>query len=579
MNKSKKKKQLRHQQKRTAIPKKSTSKTASATFFDNSEKWLGRKSDLLFIIILALYFIFAFISFNIRLTEANDDALYIEAGYKYANNFFNYYYLSNAPLYPMFLGLLIAIMGVNLIVFKVFSTFFIFLGLYFLYKAFNNRIPNLILFPVLLVTAINSYFLYYASQTFTEAFYFLFQGMFFYSFSRLLDAEEKFDHNIRQTYKAWLVFGLFTFLLTMTRNVAIAALPAIILYFLLMKEYRYILYSILSFGIYKGVFEVLKSIIWGSVGQYGAQSSSIFQKDPYNASAGMEDFWGLVTRFFTNADLYISKRLFQILGLKSPDSTTTYTILTVIVVILALFGLYRCFRSKNRILVLATLYFLAMLSASFIALATRWDQPRLIMIYLPLILFVILYGLYDILKKSSSPVQTIFLYILIAVILSGLISSTKKARKNLPVLSKNLKGEKYYGYTPDWVNYFKMSEWIGDNLSDSSLVACRKAPMSFIHSNGKPFFPVYKVVYDDPDSSLAYFERNNVTHVMLANLRRNPKKADGYIINTIHRILKPIADKYPQKLRVIHKIGEYESAYLYEINYSAPGINNPIQPN
>ncbi|MCD4681406.1 MAG: hypothetical protein K8S00_13555 [Bacteroidales bacterium] len=577
MNKIKKKNKAKQPQRRTPPPQKNIKKAAGATFFDKAEKWLGNNSKLSFIVIAALYFFFAFISFNVRITESNDDALYIEAGYKYANDFFNYYYTSNAPLYPMFLSLLISIMGVKLIVFKLFSVLFNFLGLLFLYKAFKGRIPHLILFPVLLVTAVNSYFLYYASQTYTEAFYLFLSGVFFYSFSRLLDTEVVYNNDIRKTYKNWLVFGLFAFLLTMTRNVAVASIPAILVYFLLMKEFRNVFYFIISFGIFKGLFEVIKSLIWGSVGQYGSQSSFIFQKDPYNPAKGMEDLWGLASRYFHNSDLYISKRLFQMLGFKSPDSTTTSTVLTVLVVLLILWGLYRCFKSKNKILILSTVYFAAMLSASFIALATRWDQPRMIMIYLPLILFVILYGIYDIFKRTSTPVQTIFLFILIVISLSSLITSVKKANKNLPVLSKNLKGEKYAGYTPDWINYFKMSEWVGENMPDTALVACRKAPISFIHSNGKQFFPVYKVLYNNPDSSLAYFERNNVTHVILANLRRNPKKADGFIINTIHRILKPIADKYPQKLRVIHKVGEFEPAYLYEINYNAPAYNI-IQP-
>lgn len=577
MNKPKKKQHPKQKQKITKPPQKVIKKPKAASFFENAEKWFGKNSRLLFIIISIFYVLFAFMIFDIRISEANDDSLYIEAGYNFAKDFFNYYYVGNAPLYPMFLGVLIAMIGVKLVVFKIFSVIFNFLGIFFLYKAFKDKIPYFILIPVLFIVAINSYFLVKASQTFTEAFYLCFQGAFFYSFRILIDKQEQFS-KLKDTYKAWLVFGFFSFILTITRNVAVASIAGILLYFVVVKEYKNILYYIGSFAIFKVLFEIIKSLVWGSVGQYRAQGLSIFQKDYYNADKGMEDFWGIVTRFFNNADLYISKRLFQILGFKSPESYTTSTTLTVIVVILILWGLYRCYKSKNKILLLSTLYFLALLGASFIALHTRWDQPRMIMIHLPFILFIILYGIYDLLKRTSTPVQTLFLYLLIAISLSVLISSIKKSQENLPRLSKNIKGDIYYGYTPDWVNYFKMSKWIGENMPDTALVACRKAPMSFIHSGGKPFFPIYKVYFDNPDSTLAFLKKNKVTHVMLANLRRNPKKADGYIINTIHRTLKPIADKYPQKLRVIHKIGEYEPAYLYEINYDAPNVTTPNQP-
>jgi hypothetical protein len=74
------------------------------------------------------------------------------------------------------------------------------------------------------------------------------------------------------------------------------------------------------------------------------------------------------------------------------------------------------------------------------------------------------------------------------------MSSFKRGFANIPVIKKNLKGDKYYGYTPDWQNFLKCSEWAADSLPDSALVASRKAPMSFVYGNGKKFFPIYSVV-------------------------------------------------------------------------------------
>ncbi|HMT29061.1 MAG TPA: hypothetical protein PKD91_07265, partial [Bacteroidia bacterium] len=87
-------------------------------------------------------------------------------------------------------------------------------------------------------------------------------------------------------------------------------------------------------------------------------------------------------------------------------------------------------------------------------------------------------------------------------------------------------------------------------------------------------FPVYTVIAIDSttnlanaDSVLNYFKSNKVTHVLLANLRRNPNKVDGYIINTMHRMLEPVSRKYPQKLKLVKQIGNTEPAYLYEVKY------------
>jgi len=98
--------------------------------------------------------------------------------------------------------------------------------------------------------------------------------------------------------------------------------------------------------------------------------------------------------------------------------------------------------------------------------------------------------------------------------------------------------------------------------------------MSFVYGKGKHFFPIYSVIARDPktnmsnpDSALAIFKRNKVTHILLANLRIDPKRFTGEYINTVHNIAVPIAQKYPEKLRHVKTIGETEETSLYEIKY------------
>jgi hypothetical protein len=105
-------------------------------------------------------------------------------------------------------------------------------------------------------------------------------------------------------------------------------------------------------------------------------------------------------------------------------------------------------------------------------------------------------------------------------------------------------------------------------------VACRKAPMSFVYARGKHFYPIYSVIAKDtatqqsnPDSALAIFKRNKVTHLLIASIRLNPKQNTGEIINTLHNIAGPIVQKYPEKLKLVKQIGDSEPAYIYEIRY------------
>jgi hypothetical protein len=191
---------------------------------------------------------------------------------------------------------------------------------------------------------------------------------------------------------------------------------------------------------------------------------------------------------------------------------------------------------------------------------------------MPVLLIMMFYGLYAAMKQK----QWYALYLALAIMVGGsvVISSFKRGAANVPIIKRNLKGDKFFGYTPDWQNFLKCSEWCADNLPEKSLVASRKAPMSFVYGHGKKFYPVYSVVHRDtatrqsnPDSALAYFEKNKVTHVMLANLRANPREPGMGVINTIHHILYPVMEKYPQKLRLVHTEGEYEECQVFEFVY------------
>lgn len=225
-------------------------------------------------------------------------------------------------------------------------------------------------------------------------------------------------------------------------------------------------------------------------------------------------------------------------------------------------------------MLLLALFTGAQLVLSFIILQTKWDQPRITLVCMPVIIVLMLYAVYSFTIKPGFG-QTIYFVLAFLMMGSVALSSVKRGFKNLPVIQKNLKGDKFFGYTPDWQNFLKCSEWCADSLPENSLVISRKAPMSFVYGKGKKFFPVYSVVFRDsetkmsnPDSALAFFEKNKVTHVMLASLRANPRDPAMGIINTVHHIFYPVMEKYPQKLRLVHTEGMYEQTEVYEILYS-----------
>jgi hypothetical protein len=573
---------------KTTTVKKSNS---SSSILDRLNANLDKNEKLYFWGILILGLILAFMSFNARMSEAHDDSLYIEAGYKYVHEFPNYYYTSNAPMYPMFLAVLTLIFGTNLLYFKLFSILFYTLGAIIFYKALDKKVSPVLKFFVFTYLCINYLVLYFASQTFSEAFYMLMQATFFYYFTKYNFSDISISTDLKQDWKKWLVLGFLMMILTLAKNILIFGIIAILLFYLVKKQWKKAALAMLSFALFKGLYEVFKNLVWGkSAIQYASQVNILFNKDPYDASKGQEDLAGFFGRFTDNIALYLGKRVYQIIGffdeeflfkkviqqdgqLVEGPNNTIYFFLAFIILALTFFGLYKAYKTKNDIVLFFLLFAGTICFGTFFVLQARWDQPRFIMVHMPALLLGVAYGLYVYLGKTSFN-QRIFIGFITILSVSFLISSTKRAFKNLPIATKNLKGDIYYGYTPDWQNYLKLSAYCKDSLPKSSYVAARKAPMSFVYAKGKHFYPIYSVIAKDPqtqqsnpDSALAIFKKNKVTHLLIASLRINPTKNTGDVINTLHNIAGPIMQKYPQKLVLVKEMGFSEQAYLYEIKY------------
>ena len=550
---------------------KASLKAAPLSVFEQLENWFERNDKGVFVGFGIISVFVSLILFNARISEGGDDSTYIQAGWEYSKAFFHYYYNFNAPFYPMFLSLPIKLFGINLLLLKFLSVPMQFFGLFFVYKAFRKRIPFVVLFPVLFFIAANSSLQYYASQTNNEAFVMFWQGLFLFNFVKLWDLLSAGKDTLKETWKRWLALGLLAFILTFSKNIAICMIPVIPLFFLLQRKWKEAGYGIGAFLVVKIPFELIKTAIWGNLAQLKAQGNILLLKDPYDASKGNDDISGFIGRFFDNINIYLSKRFFQIIGFRDPENTELYAGLAFLVVFLIIVGFVAIVRSKNKILLFTSLYSLSILGGTFLVLQTRWDQPRMIITQMPFILMIIFYAMYSFVKKKAFA-QGLYLTLIIIFSFSLLGTTFKQSATNMPALRKNLKGDMYYGFTPDWVNFLRMSRWCADSLPESSFVASRKAPMSFIYGNGKKFYPVYKVLcYDtatrqsDPDSLLAVFKRDKVTHMIIASLRMDPAKNSGSIINTLHNMIQPIMNKYPKRVVLVHQEGEEEAAYLYEI--------------
>ena len=81
------------------------------------QKWeerLSRSQKTVLLISLLVSLIFSMLLFNIKITELNDDSLYIEGAYNFAQNI-RQPFTANAPLYPLLLSIPVKFFGINLV--------------------------------------------------------------------------------------------------------------------------------------------------------------------------------------------------------------------------------------------------------------------------------------------------------------------------------------------------------------------------------------------------------------------------------------------------------------------------------
>lgn len=456
-------------------------------FLTRLDIFFEKNKNLFFWLGMCGAFIFSLLLFSVKMSEMGDDSGYVLR----ANNLLKSgtFPVFQGPFYPMILVIFLAVFGVKIILLKFISMVFIMLALYFFWKAFIDKIPYALLVPVFILLGINSYILYFSSQTFSEALYLLMQSLLFLVFTRNFIGKEN-DFSVKKEYGQMLLLGLVIFLGTLTRNVHYGALISIILVFLIWKKWKSAIAVTISFGIFYGIFEIIKRMFWGyDQVQFSGQGQQMLYKDPYNAQAGMEDFAGYVIRFIENSETYISRCIYFISGLRAEESEVS-GLLTIFTYILLIGALILVFK-KNKTIQFTIFYIATLCSVSFIVLQSFWAQWRLIAVFYPYTLIALLSFFYYGLKKYRK-LQFIYPVLLVCLFYAAFSDTVSKADKNLPVLKKNLAGDMFADYTPDWKNFMLMSQWAAENTPEDYKISSRKPEMSFIYT-GRSFHGIYNV--------------------------------------------------------------------------------------
>jgi len=469
--------------------------------------FLDKRLGWMIWVILGITFLFSLLLFDSRVSLSGDDSFYIIRASDFLHSF--KYPAFQGPLYPMVLSIFVAVFGISLVPLKVLSLISVLGFMYLFFIAFRTRIPSTLLVITLLAMSVNSFLLYYGSQTYNEAFYILVQMILVLVFFRkFIDVEQEVSQ--KQDIKRHLVLAVSLLALVLTKNVGYSAVMAVTGYFLLRGQWKNLLYSIVAFGLLMLVFQGVKYMLWDEGGlQFSSQGSSLSNKDYYNPQAGKEDIAGYFSRLTGNSNLYLSKHFVSLIGLrKASPAMTVNSMLTAIIYLLAIGSLILTFR-KNKYLFFTGLVTGAFLLVSFIILQVKWDQGRLIIPAVPMLLLVLFSGLYYISKLKRYKILQIAIPLLALVVFFQSLSVTAGAvKENQKIIGK------YGGLTPDWKNYLKASEWSSDNLPVDAIVACRKPSISFIYGKGRNFYGIMQLPTYSTDLFFENWQKNESAYMI-----------------------------------------------------------------
>jgi hypothetical protein len=549
-------------------PKKAPLKTsqvvASKSMLEKLDAWFERNNTKLFYTILFISTLVSLLLFDSKVSPGGDDSSYIERAWAFLHE--GKFPFFQGPGYPVSLSLFIKLFGLNVVALKFFSVLCQLGFVFFTYKAFVKRIPYVVLYALLLFISLNNYIQYYSSQTFTETFFLFLQSLCIYITFRLMDRISKSDswmEGIRKNFLLWLLFGaLFTFL-TLSKSIAFVCIIAVIVYFVLEKHYKQAVYAVLTFILFRVFSQLLITSIYGP--NTSDQFELLFRKDLYKPEGGHEDFGGMIRRFFDNFNTYFSLHIYRILNLRKTETLQIIPALSYITALIIGIFTFISYR-RNKFVFFISIYFIILCFGIFFGVQAANMQDRLIIIAMPFIFLLFFYGVYEISKRSSGAQYALVIFSVFMLLVTA-VKTLTLAKENITSLKKNLGGDIYYGYTPDWENFLKMSKYCADSLPSGTQVLSRKPNMSFIYSNGKRFVGQYITTTMDADSVLMLWKKENVRYILLPKLRKDPRKNNGEVINTIHRMLGPVYQKYPQKVKLVKTIGTMESCELYELTY------------
>lgn len=433
------------------------------------------------------------------------------------------------PGYPLLIAGAEKLFSNNIIFIKKVNGFFLFLSIIFLflivYKLTNNyHLP----FITSLFVLLNYHLLYYSVIMMSEI-----PFLFFSTFSIWLLMKIDLTEPLR---KNWLFFVLiicvsFTYHI---RSTGLALFGGIALFFLTQKNWKYFSSFVAGF-ILLGIPWFLRNLSLGG-NAYIKQLTSI---NPYRPELGQMGVADWFKRIGANLERYITREIpsgtldfIKVTNHKAPITAVEWAI-GILCIILITYGIVKLKKFRSIIL-----YYIIASFTIFFLWPEVWFGVRFLIPLIPILTFLLLYGIIDLLTLFGQKVLKIKNQSLIymAIVIMSLLLAKPYSSKSINQLKSIAKAS----YNKKYTNYFELARWVKNNTADTSVTCCRKGQLFYLFSHR--YVTGFKNTLNR-EQQIEYLQKKSTDYVVLDNL--------GYI--STQRYLLPAMKRYPLKFKeVIH---------------------------
>ena len=258
-----------------------------------TDAFFEKRQKLFFAVSILLSLLTSILLFDVKVSLSGDDCDYILGADDFRRHF-TYPGAHGAVLYQMVLSPFAGLSGMNLILLKSLSTLFLVASMWLFYKSFRKRVPAAVWAPAMLLVSLCSYVFFYASYTYSEAFFMLMQGLFVYFFSGYFLREDNGSPNRPPVGRSqYFLLAALALALLLARPIGFGVWGAIALFFAIRRRWKDLLYLFGAFALLFVLFSLLKSALWPETATM-IDLKTFLAKDPYNPALGTDDFHGFV---------------------------------------------------------------------------------------------------------------------------------------------------------------------------------------------------------------------------------------------------------------------------------------------